>query len=169
MPRLKGRVNFILDNLIAEKKAKPMLIVMDSMAARRPGEPSPFGRGAPAGRGAAGGPPRQGAPPVPGRGNATPAMLAGNKTFEEMMLNDLIPMIDSTYRTLPTRENRAMAGLSMGGMQTFAPTLAHLDTFAYIGGFSGSGGTFDPKTSGNVASTPMQPHSTRRSSCSGWE
>ncbi len=154
----QGRVNFILDNLIAQKKAKPMLIVMDSMSARRPGEAPSLGRGAsagrgaPAGRGAAGGPPQQGAPPTPGRGNASPAMLAGNKTFEEMMLKDLIPMIDSTYRTLAARESRAMAGLSMGGMQTFATTLAHLDTFAYIGGFSGSGGSggsFDQKTSGN--------------------
>jgi enterochelin esterase family protein len=148
---VQGKVNFILDNLIAGKKAKPMLIVMDSMAARRPGEAPPLGRGAPTGRGAAAGPPPQGAPPTPGRGNATPAMLAGNKTFEEMLLKDLIPTIDSTYRTRSTRENRAMAGLSMGGMQTFATTTAHLDTFAYIGGFSGSGGSggsFDPKTSG---------------------
>jgi enterochelin esterase family protein len=70
-----------------------------------------------------------------------------------MMLTDLIPMIERTYRVLPGRENRAMAGLSMGGMQTFLTTLANLDKFAYIGGFSGStggfGGTFDPKTSNN--------------------
>lgn len=147
---VQGRVNFILDNLIAAKKAKPMIIVMDSMSARKPGELPQGGSGAPAGgRAAAGGPPQP--PPGPGRA-ATPAMLAGNRTFTEMMLNDLIPMIDSTYRTLATRENRAMAGLSMGGMQTFATTLANLDKFAYIGGLSGSGGsggTFDPKTSGN--------------------
>ena len=56
-------------------------------------------------------------------------------------------MIDSTYRTRADREDRAMAGLSMGGMQTFAITLNHLDTFVYIGGFSGFGGdTFDAKT-----------------------
>ena len=63
-------------------------------------------------------------------------------------------MIDRTYRTKPTRENRAMAGLSMGGGQTFTITLANLDKFAYIGGFSGGGGgrgAFDPKTaSGGV-------------------
>jgi enterochelin esterase-like enzyme len=66
------------------------------------------------------------------------------------MLTDLIPMIENTYRVLPGRENRAMAGLSMGGMQTFLTTLATLDRFAYIGGFSGSTGFrggFDPKTS----------------------
>jgi len=52
----------------------------------------------------------------------------------------LIPFIDKTYRTIPNRENRAMAGLSMGGMQTFQITLKHLDSFSYIGGFSGVGG-----------------------------
>ena len=67
------------------------------------------------------------------------------------MVKDLIPMIDATYRTIPDREHRAMAGLSMGGMQTFQITLKHLDLFAYIGGFSGGGGgfgggPFDPKT-----------------------
>ena len=67
------------------------------------------------------------------------------------MIKDLIPMIDATYRTIPDREHRAMAGLSMGGMQTFQITLKHLDLFAYIGGFSGGGGgfgggRFDPKT-----------------------
>ena len=85
---------------------------------------------------------------------ASAAMLAGNQTFTEMMLQDLIPMIDSTYRTLSDRENRAMAGLSMGGMQTFATVLAHPETFAYIGGFSGSsgsGGEFDLKTLANGA------------------
>ena len=79
-------------------------------------------------------------------------------TFTEMMLTDLIPMIERSYRAAPGRENRAMAGLSMGGMQTFTTALANLDKFAYIGGFSGSSvgpgrGTtaWDPKTaSGGV-------------------
>jgi enterochelin esterase-like enzyme len=71
--------------------------------------------------------------------------------FEEVMVKDLIPMIDATYRTIPDRESRAMAGLSMGGMQTFQIGLKHLDVFAYLGGFSGGGGgfrgaPFDPKT-----------------------
>ncbi|RYD27761.1 MAG: hypothetical protein EOP86_24075, partial [Verrucomicrobiaceae bacterium] len=72
--------------------------------------------------------------------------------LEEVFMGDLIPLIDQTYRTRPERENRAMAGLSMGGMQTFQIGLKHLETFAYLGGFSGAGGgfgggTFDPKTS----------------------
>jgi enterochelin esterase-like enzyme len=72
-----------------------------------------------------------------------------------MMITDLIPTIERTYRVLPGRENRAMAGLSMGGMQTFLTTLSNLDKFTYIGGFSGScggrGGTFDPKKGCNGA------------------
>jgi enterochelin esterase family protein len=71
-------------------------------------------------------------------------------TFTEMMFTDLIPMVEKNYRVAPGRENRAMAGLSMGGMQTFTTGLQNLDKFAYLGGFSGScggRGTFDPKTS----------------------
>jgi len=71
------------------------------------------------------------------------------------MLTDLIPTVERTYRVLPGRENRAMAGLSMGGMQTFLTTLSNLDKFTYVGGFSGScggrGGSFDSKTSCNGA------------------
>ncbi len=148
----QGRADLILDNLIAEKKAVPMIIVMDNLNAAKPGEdatifsarwmwpqPPPQPAGAPA----------QGARPAAPRG------LAGftGATFTEMMLTDLAPMIEKTYRVLPGREHRAMAGLSMGGMQTFLTTLSNLDKFAYIGGFSGStggrGGTFDPKTSNN--------------------
>jgi enterochelin esterase family protein len=70
--------------------------------------------------------------------------------FTDMVFTDLIPMVERTYRALPGPENRAMAGLSMGGMQTFTTALNNLDKFAYLGGFSGScggrGGTFDPKT-----------------------
>jgi enterochelin esterase family protein len=62
--------------------------------------------------------------------------------FANIMLTEIIPMIDSTYRTLPDRDHRAMAGLSMGGMQTFQITLNNLDKFAYIGGFSSAGGQF---------------------------
>ena len=59
--------------------------------------------------------------------------------FEEEVIQALIPFIDKTYRTIPDRDHRAMAGLSMGGMQTFQVTLNHLDMFSYIGGFSGAG------------------------------
>ena len=73
-----------------------------------------------------------------------------NSAFTEMMLGDLMPMVEKAFRVAPGRENRAMAGLSMGGAQTFGTALANLDKFAYVGGFSGSSGGrggFDPKTS----------------------
>jgi enterochelin esterase-like enzyme len=116
---VQGRANFILDNLIATGAAKPMLAVMDNQfSALKPGEaPLSFG-----GRRS-------------GSGNR-PNFGTYGATFTELMLTELIPMIESNYRALSGRENRAMAGLSMGGMQTFLTTLPHLDQFAYIGGFS---------------------------------
>jgi enterochelin esterase family protein len=149
----QGHVDFIMDNLIAAGKAKPMIIVMDNLNAVKPGEsaalfaarglvpaPGAVGQGIPS----AGGAPGRGAGPG-GRGGGFD--LSG---FTDMMFTDLIPATERDYRVLPGRENRAMAGLSMGGMQTFTTALNNLDKFAYLGGFSGScggrGGTFDPKT-----------------------
>jgi putative membrane-bound dehydrogenase-like protein len=128
---VQGHVADIMDNLIAAKKAAPMLIVMSSGYARKPGDAPPAPR--PPG----GGPPRD-----------LSAMFAA---LEEVFVTDLIPLIDATYRTKTEREHRAMAGLSMGGMQTFTIGLKHLDKFAWLGGFSGGGGgfgggTFDSKT-----------------------
>lgn len=151
---IQGHADFILDNLIAANKAKPMLIVMDNLNAVKPGgDESLF-----LARWLRGPVP---VPPGPPRGRP-PFGPDFGATFTEMMLTDLIPMIERTYRVLPGRENRAMAGLSMGGMQTFTTALANLDKFAYIGGFSGSsggpgreGGSFDPKTaSGGVYADP---------------
>ena len=104
----QGRVGFILDNLIAEGKAKPMLVVMSD------GDITP---------GAMTGPRRGGGP------------MFWDK-FTQELIEDIIPMIDSTYRTIPDREHRAIAGLSLGGTQTLEITQAHLDDFAYIGVFS---------------------------------
>jgi enterochelin esterase-like enzyme len=136
----QGHVTFILDNLIAERKAKPMIVVMEQGYASRPGEAA-----------AAPAPPRPAAPGQPAPPRDFSRMFAA---FEHVMVNDLIPMIDATYRTIPNRDNRAMAGLSMGGMQTFTIGLKHLDLFSYLGGFSGGGGGFggvplDPKTAHN--------------------
>jgi enterochelin esterase-like enzyme len=150
---VQGHVDVIMDNLIADKKARPMLIVMDNLNAVRPGESASlyFARGAITQ--AVPEPPQPaGAPPAgraagPGRGGRGPL---ASPVFTDMMLTDLIPMVERSFRVAPGRENRAMAGLSMGGAQTFGTALAHLDKFAYIGGFSGSGGGrggFDPKTS----------------------
>jgi enterochelin esterase family protein len=78
--------------------------------------------------------------------------------FEDDMTQVLIPFVDKTFRTLPDRDHRAMAGLSMGGMQTFQVTFNHLDLFSYIGGFSGAANVFamgnnqlDTKTAFNGA------------------
>ncbi len=132
----QGRANVILDNLIAAGSAKPMIIVMAYGYARRAGQVPPDLTGKPFG---------------------SPEMLKAMQdmasAFEDDVTQVLIPYIDSTFRTLSDRDHRAMAGLSMGGMQTFQITLNHLDLFSYIGGFSGAGGMLvmgdrklDPKT-----------------------
>jgi len=111
----QGKAQFILDNLIAAGKAKPMIVVMDRGYAIRPGAPS-----------AATG------------SNAWLQDLQGAfSTFEDVVIHDLIPAIDTSYRTIPDRQHRAMAGLSMGGMQTLFITLRHLDLFGYIASLSG--------------------------------
>jgi len=152
----QGHVDFIVDNLIAAKKAKPMIIVMDNLNAVKPGEDAGlyWARSIIARRSMADVPPPLGAPPPRGASAGASGGFPTNfgATFTEMMLTDLIPMVEQTYRVLPGRENRAMAGLSMGGMQSFQTVLTHLDKFAYLGGFSGSSGArggFDPKTSNN--------------------
>jgi enterochelin esterase-like enzyme len=71
----------------------------------------------------------------------------GNQAFGEVVINDLIPMVDATYRTRTNREYRAIAGLSMGGGQALQIGLTHLDLFAYIGSFSGAIRNFDVKSS----------------------
>jgi enterochelin esterase family protein len=73
--------------------------------------------------------------------------------FENILLKDIIPMIDATYRTRADREHRGMAGLSMGGMQTRNIGLAHLDTFSHIGIFSG-GTLGDPKAENSPLAKP---------------
>jgi len=124
----QGRTNLILDNLIAEKKAVPMIVVMED-GGITPGVGGARGGNA---RGAApaGGPPTAGGARA-GGGRGLPPM-----PFVTAMVNDVVPMIDKTYRTIPDREHRAMAGLSLGGTQTYQITQANLDKFAYVGIFS---------------------------------
>ena len=121
----QGKANFILDNLIASGKAKPMIIVMANGYARRAGQPAPDLAGKPFGS--------------PEMRKAMQDMMSA---FEDDMTQALIPFIDSTFRTVADRDHRAMAGLSMGGMQTFHVTFDHLELFSYIGGFSGAGNVF---------------------------
>jgi len=135
----QGHANFILDNLIANGAAKPMLVVMAYGYIRRAGQPLSD---------------------LTGKAFGSPEMLKAMQdmasAFEDDMTQVLVPFIDSTFRTIADRDHRAMAGLSMGGMQTFQVTLDHLDLFSYIGGFSGAGGMLvlgdrklDPKTDYN--------------------
>lgn len=107
----QGKVDIILDNLIAEGKAKPMIIVMDRGYATDPTAPQ-------GGQGMRG--------------------MFQNNTLEKVFMQEIIPMIDRDFRTIANRDNRAIAGLSMGGFQSFQIALSNLDHFAYIGGFSGS-------------------------------
>jgi enterochelin esterase-like enzyme len=110
----QGHTGFIMDNLIAAGKAKPFIIVMENGL-------NVGGAGGAGGRGGFGG----------GFGGG----MGGG--FEGVLLNDLIPYVDANFRTIADQPHRAMAGLSMGGMQTRSITLAHLDTFSHIGIFSG--------------------------------
>ena len=124
----QGHAGLIMDNLIAEGKAKPFIIVMEN-GGNIGGGPGRGGRG----RGAP--PATQSGTPPGGAGRGGPAFSFG--AFEQVLIDDLIPHIDSTYRTIADQPHRAMAGLSMGGMQTRQISLAHLDTFSHIGVFSG--------------------------------
>src|SRR5690349_10148613 len=151
----QGHMDLIMDNLIAGKKAKPMLVVMDNLNAVKPGEDASLF----AARGVITRATMADVPQAPtGGGRGAPGAGRGGfptnwgAVFTDMMFTDLVPMIERTYRVAPGRENRAMAGLSMGGMQSFITVLGNLDKFAYLGGFSGSSGGrggFDPKTSNN--------------------
>ena len=120
-----GRTNVILDNLLAAGKVQPMIVVMETSAVGGQGGP---GRG-------------NGPTPDAGAGGARRPPFGiggpGGGAYGRFMVNDLIPWIDANFRTLPDKDHRAMAGLSMGGMQTAAVTMANLDKFSYIGLFSG--------------------------------
>src|SRR5665648_843697 len=111
---IQGKVNNIMDNLIASGKAKPMIIVMDCGYATKKEEQ------------------------VPQKLENGRSPMGAFSGFSEVMIHEIIPMIDASYRTISDREHRAMAGLSMGGMQTMQITLSNLDKFSYIFAFSGA-------------------------------
>lgn len=139
----QGKTGIIMDNLIAAGKAVPFIIVMDNGLNARPanmpeGQPG-FGMGPRP----QGGQPGQGRPQgvAPGQGPRRPrGGFGGFNAFQEVLLKDIIPMVEKNYRVIADTEHRAMAGLSMGGMQTRSITMANPTTFAYVGMFSG--GTF---------------------------
>ena len=105
--------NILLDNLLADGKATPMIVVMPNGRAQKNdrAEGDVF--------------------------RSAPAFAA----FEEDLLKDVIPTIESRYSVQADREHRALAGLSMGGGQSLNFGLGHLDTFAWIGGFSSAPNT----------------------------
>ena len=110
----QGKTGQIMDNLISEGKAKPFIIVMDNGAWTMSG-------------------PRQ---QRPAQGETWPPKNWA-EGFMNTLINDIIPMVDENFRTLADGKHRAMAGLSMGGMQTKAITLANPGIFSYVGIFSG--------------------------------
>ena len=134
----QGHTGRIMDNLIAAGKARPFIIVMANSYI--PGAAGP-GRGpAPAGQGGAAAPARPaGAAPAAGGAPAGPGggFRFNFSAFERVLIDDLIPFVDANFRTMTDQPHRAMAGLSMGGMQTRQITLANLDKFSHIGIFSG--------------------------------
>lgn len=122
----QGKTGLIMDNLIAAGKTRPFIIVMASsyVPGAQMGPPR-----APAPAAQAGAPPRPAGPGGPPRFNFS--------AFERVLVDELIPFIDSNFRTQADQPHRAMAGLSMGGMQTKQITLANLTKFSHIGIFSG--------------------------------
>lgn len=113
-----GRAGFILDNLIAAGQAKPMIVVM----------------------------PNGSMPMPPSTGMPNPEAMNNMRTmFAKELLNDIMPQVEKTYRTLPNPENRAVAGLSMGGFQTLDVVLSRPELFNYVGVFSSGffGATID--------------------------
>ena len=110
-----GRAGFILDNLLAQKKAKPMIVVMPNGSLPRP---TNFPRNTP------------GATPSP---EVRAAMESFQNRFTDELLNNIVPFVEKNYRVVPGRDNRALAGLSMGGGQTLRVITTHPDQFAYVG------------------------------------
>ncbi len=117
-----GRAPQIFDNLIARKKANPMIVVMTNGNARESAArnvvPAPvFAQAQPA--------------------QGPPGVSDNIFKFTESLVKDVIPFIDKMYRTKTDRESRAIAGLSMGGAQTFYTAFNNIDKFAWVGAFSG--------------------------------
>jgi len=112
-----GRAGFILDNLIAANKAKPMIVVMP--AGHVNGAGAALGSQVPA-----------------AAAQGTPGIGPGPDPFISDFMTDIVPYIEKNYRVLTDRQSRAIAGLSMGGNQTLNIAIQHLDKFAYVGVFS---------------------------------
>jgi enterochelin esterase family protein len=144
----QGHTAQIMDNLIAEGKAVPCIIVMDNgLNARRPGEQGGFGGPRPQrpqGGAAPQGQRRQGAPGQAGPRRGGFGGFGGfSEGFKNVLFNDIIPMVEKNYRVIADPQHRAYAGLSMGGMQAREITLANPEKFAYVGSFSSGAWSVD--------------------------
>jgi enterochelin esterase-like enzyme len=150
---VQGKTNLIMDNMIAEGRIKPFIVVMTygmtntGMPIRRPATP-PAGSAPAASATPPTTPPVQ-RPPGGGMGAAgvvsfgvTAGEPTGVAAFQTVLLDELIPYVDAHFRTIANRNNRAMAGLSMGGFETHTITLAKPDVFGYWGLLSG--GNYTP-------------------------
>ena len=175
----QGHTAQILDNLIADGKAVPCIIVMDNgLNTSRPGEQGGFGgfgggqrpQGAPGQGGQRpqgmpqmpqGGQRPQGAPGqggqrpqgAPGQGGQRRGGFGGfggfSEGFKNVLFNDIIPMVEKNYRVIADPQHRAYAGLSMGGMQAREITLANPEKFAYVGSFSSGAWNVDQVKNSN--------------------
>jgi enterochelin esterase family protein len=121
-----GRANEIFDNLIAAGKAKPMIVIMTNGNFNQTAAP---------------GVTKQAEFQLSGLPSADSAefrkLMSDLLKFSDSLVTDVIPFVDQTYRTIPDRDHRALAGLSMGGAQTLDAGLHHLDQFSYLASFSG--------------------------------
>ena len=145
-----GRAGFILDNLIATKKAKPMIVVMP--AGHQPGNAGFGGPGA------------------PGTAPQTPTV----NPFTNEFMTDMMPYVEKHYRTINDRQHRAIAGLSMGDSQTLDIAFNHLDKFAEIGVFSsgaslGGGGRRGVAAPGAPGGQPATPPAAAQPARPDWE
>ena len=128
-----GRVNYILDNLLNEKAAKEMIIVL------------PYGN------------PTKLKPAAPAEGGA-PQMQFGGDVFSKDLINDLMPFIEKNYRTVNNADNRAIGGFSRGGNQALAIGLTNLDKFSYLCSYSSFTSTTLPNVYDNAAATNKKIH-----------
>jgi enterochelin esterase-like enzyme len=126
----QGRAAIIMDNLIADKKIEPMIVVFPNGNATVGGGAAGAGQG----RGGRGG----------GGGGGDAAAMSGDgwgKNFENDLIKDIIPYMEKNYSVYADREKRAVAGLSMGGGQSLDFGLGNLEVFANVGGFSSAPNT----------------------------
>ena len=129
-----GRVNFILDNLIAQGKAKEMIVVLPY------GNPTNFFKG------------------LPRKGQAQGGMMMFQDSFSNDLASDLMPFVESHYRTLNDRDHRAIGGFSRGGNQGLGFGLAHLDQFSWLCSYSSFTSTTIPNVYDNANDTNSKIH-----------